>query len=52
MLKKRIFERKEVKKRMHKEVYKKRIIEMMDKIEDESVLKRIYGIVHRYFIMR
>lgn len=37
---------------MNKEVYKKRIIEMLDKIESESALERIYSVVHRYFIRR
>lgn len=37
---------------MSKEKYKKYIIEMLDKIESESALERIYSAVHRYFISR
>lgn len=35
---------------MSKEKYKKYIIEMIEKIESESALERIYSVVHRYFI--
>ena len=37
---------------MSKEKYKKYIIEMLDKIESESALERIYSVAHRYFIRR
>lgn len=37
---------------MSKEKYKKYIIGMLDKIESESALERIYSVVHRYFIRR
>ena len=39
-------------KKVSKEKYKKYIIEMLDKIESESALERIYSVAHRYFIRR
>ncbi len=37
---------------MNKATYKKRIIEMVEKIDDISHLERIYAFVHRFFIRR
>lgn len=37
---------------MDKELRKKRIIEMLGKIENEKALEVIYYIVHKYFIKR
>jgi hypothetical protein len=37
---------------MDKETYKKFIIEMVNKIENLSHLKRIYDYVHKFFIWR
>lgn len=37
---------------VNKDTYKKYIIEMVDKIDDISYLKRIYAYVHKFFIRR
>lgn len=37
---------------MDEETCKKHIIEMIEKIDDISQLKRIYAYVHRFFIQR
>ena len=37
---------------MSKEKYKKYIIEMLGKIENEKALEAIYYVVHKYFIKR
>lgn len=37
---------------MEKDTYKKRIIEMVNKIDDISNLERIYAYVHKFFIRR
>lgn len=37
---------------MEKNTYKKHIIEMIEKIDDLSYLKRIYAYVHKFFIRR
>lgn len=37
---------------MEKDTYKKRIIEMINKIDNISHLKRIYEYVHKFFIQR
>ena len=37
---------------MEREKYKKYIIEMVQKIEDNKQLERIYNYVHRLFIRR
>lgn len=38
--------------RMENEKYKKYIIEMIKKIDDNKHLERIYNYVHRFFIQR
>lgn len=37
---------------MDKNTYKKRIIEMIGKIDDLTYLERIYAYVHKFFIRR
>lgn len=34
---------------MSKEKYKKYILEMIDRIEDEKAIERIYNYIHRFF---
>ena len=37
---------------MSKEEYKEYIIKMLDEIESESELKRIFGFVHKFFMQK
>lgn len=37
---------------MSKEEYKEYIIKMLDEIESESALKRIFGFVHKFFVQK
>ena len=37
---------------MSKEEYKEYIIKMLDEIESESALKKIFGFVHKFFMQK
>jgi len=37
---------------MSNEKYKKYIVEMLEHIEDNGALNRIYEVIHRFFIRR